>query len=427
MTIYPVRRRVKPVLWFIGCVLLVFLVALAWYTSTVPGNLLDRWMVTIALGSLTLLALIAGLVAYTLAWIQRVPRLGSTVLVGYGLAALFVCLSTGWLASMLFVDTYDRISILIIMVFTLGVMLSLGYLHATMLSARLDSLIGAADALRMGRFQARVEVEGNDQFAQLALVFNGMADKLEHVDRKDRQLDRMRRELQHWVGSDLRVPLSTARATVEALAEGAVDNPDTYMRFLRIARRNMNVLSDLMDDLYDMSLLESGIVMIDRQRINAAALIAKVVTPLAQPAADKGVTLTGGAAPGLPPVDIDVQQVERVMTNLVTHALHRTPSGGTVKVNAYPLRQGVLFEVTDYYEGDRPEDSKQLLDLFLDEDDVRRASDAAVPLSLAMANNIVQAHGGHIRSERIGGNKGLRLVFTLGQAEGASSAAERGM
>lgn len=427
MTIYPVRRRVKPVLWFIGCVLLVFVVTLAWYSSVVPGSLIDRWMVATALGSLTLLALITGLVAYTLSWIQRVPRLGSTVLVGYGLGALFVFLSIGWLTSVLFVDTYDRISILIIMAFALGVMLSLGYLHASMLSARLDSLIGAADALRMGRYQARVDVEGSDQLAQLAMVFNGMADKLERVDRKDRLLDRMRRELQHWVGGDLRVPLATARATVEALAEGAVDNPDTYMRFLRIARRNMNVLSDMMDDLYDMSLLESGTVMIDRQRINVAALIAKVVTPLAQPAADKGVTLTGGAAPGLPPVDIDVQQVERVMTNLVTHALHRTPSGGTVKVNAYPLRQGVLFEVSDYYEGDRPEDSKQLLELFLDEDDVRRASNDAVPLSLAMANNIVQAHGGRIRSERLSGSKGLRLVFTLGQNDGAASAAERGM
>ncbi len=426
MTIYPVGRSVRSVLWFIACVLLVFVGVLACYISAFPPHGFDRWMVTITLGSLTLAALLTGLVAYTLSWIQRIPRLGSTVFVGYALAALFVCLATGWLSSVLFVDVYDRTAILIIMAYSLGVMLALGYLHAAMLSARMESLIGAADALRLGRFQARVDVEGNDQLAHLAAVFNAMADKLEEVDRKDRQLDRMRRELQNWVGSDLRVPLATARATIDALAEGTVDNPETYTRFLRTARRNINVLSDLLDDLYDMAQMRTSAVALNRQRVNVAALIAKVVTPLAQSAAEKGVTLTGGAAPGLPPIDIDAVQVERVMINLVAHALHRTPSGGTIRVNAYPMREGVLFEVSDHYEGERPEDMKQLLELFLDEDDVRRPGNSNLPLSLAIANNIVQAHGGRIRSERLG-NNGLRLVFTLGQHEGSASAADRGM
>jgi signal transduction histidine kinase len=421
MTIYPVRRPVRPILWFIGCVLLVFFGAYGWYISAFGAEDYDRWMVTIGLGTLTLIGLLIGLVAYTLAGIQRIPRLGSTVFAGYALAALFVCVATGWLSSVLFVDVADRMAVIIIIVFAVGVMLALGYLHAAMLSARVESLIGAADALRLGHFHARVEIEGNDQLAQLGSVFNAMADKLQAVDRKERQLDRLRRELQNWVGSDLRMPLATTRATVEALADGAVDNPETYIRFLRTARRNINILSDLMDDLYDMAQLESSAVSLHRQRMNVASLIAEVVTPLGQAAADKGVTLTGGAAPGLPPIDIDATQVERVMTNLVTHALHRTPSGGTVKVNAYPTRTGVLFEVSDHYEGERPEDMQQLLDLFLDENDVRRSGNAVVPLGLAMASTIVQAHGGHIRSERVGA-KGLRLVFTLSQDDGASAA-----
>jgi signal transduction histidine kinase len=420
MTIYPARRSVRSVLWFIACVLLVFVGAIAWYFGALPAGTYDRWIVALGLGSLTIFALIVGLLAYTLGWIQRIPRLGSTVFAGYALGSLFVVLSTGWLTSVLFAEAIDYTAMLIIMAYGLGVLLALGYLHAAMLSARVESLIGAADALRLGRFHARVELEGNDQLAELGRVFNAMADKLEEADRKERQLDRMRRELQNWVGSDLRVPLATARATVDALAEGTVDNPETYIRFLRTARRNLNILSDLVDDLYDMAQLETSAVELNRQRMNVAALIAKVVSPLARAAADKGVALTGGAAPGLPPIDIDETQVERVMTNLVTHALHRTPAGGTVKVNAYPTRQGVLFEVTDHYEGERPEDMKQLLDLFLDENDVRQPSNAGVPLSLAMASTIVQAHGGRIRSERIGGSKGLRLVFTLSQDESGS-------
>lgn len=416
MTVYPVRRSVRSILWFIACVLLVVATALAWYFAVFPAHAYDRWVMALGLGTLTLAALIGGLLAYALSWLQHMPRLGSTVFVGYGLAALFVCLATGWLASALFVDPYDRTAILIIMAYSLGIMLCLGYLHAAMLSARMEAVIGAADALRLGRLQARVELEGNDQLAQLAAVLNAVAAKLEAEDRKERQLDRLRCDLQNWVGSDLRVPLASALATVEALAEGAVDNPELYLRFLRTTRRNLNMLSDLVDDLYDMAQLEPSAVELKRTRMDVAALITQVVAPLAQAAADKGVLLTGATAPGLPPIDIDAAQVERVMVNLVTHALHRTPAGGTVKVNAYPTRQGVLFEVIDSYEGERPEDMRELLELFLAEDDVRRPGNAGVPLGLAMASLIVQAHGGQIRSERLG-NQGLRLVFTLSQDE----------
>lgn len=427
MTIYPVRRSVRSILWFIAAVLSVFLGAIAWYWFAFNPQTYDRWLITIGLGTLTLAALGGGLIAYSLSWIQRMPRLGSTVFVGYSLAALFLFVSTTWLAGVIFVDAYDRAAVLIIVAYALGIVLALGYLHATMTSARVDALIGAADALRLGRFHARVDIEGNDQLAQLGAVFNDMADKLEMVDRKERQLDRMRRELQNWVGGDLRVPLATSRATVEALAEGAVDNPETYLRFLRTARRNINLLSDLLDDLYDMAQLESGTLALDRCRTEVAPVIAAAIEPLKQVAADKGVILSGTAAPGLPQIEIDTEQVERVIGNLTTHALHRTPPGGAVKVNAYPLRQGVLFEVLDYFEGERPDDMQQLLELFLDEDDVRRPGNAGVPLGLAMAHTIVQAHGGRIRSERLGGNKGLRLVFTLSQNEGALGAVERGM
>jgi K+-sensing histidine kinase KdpD len=213
---------------------------------------------------------------------------------------------------------------------------------------------------------------------------------------------------------------------VDALAEGSVDNPETYIRFLRTARRSLTALSDLMDDLCDMVQLGTSAVALDRQPMNVAPLIAKVVTPLTQAATDKGIVLIGGAAFGLPAIEIDAAQIERVMNNLVTHAVQRTPSGGTIKVNAYPMRQGVLFEVRDYYEGDRSEDMNQLLELFLDEDDVRRPKNAGVPLSLAVADKIIQAHGGHIRSEPLGTN-GLRLVFTIGQYEDSASATDRGM
>jgi two-component system sensor histidine kinase BaeS len=425
MTIYPVRRSLHSILWFVTGVLFVLVLGLAAYSLTFQPRAYDRWLITLGMGGMALLALLAGLTAYGLHWIQRVPKLRSTVFAGYVLAGLIVCLTVGWLAGALFVDAYDRTVLLILLLFAAGLALALGYLHAGMISARLESLVGAADALRLGHFHARVEIDGHDQLAQLGAIFNDMAAKLEATERKERHLNRMRRELQGWVGNDLRIPVSRALSTVDALTSGALDNPDTYLRFLRSAQRNIHILSDLVDDLYDITQLDVSALAISRQPTNAEQLVAAMVKSLARAAQDKGIVLTGTATPGLPIIDVDPHQVGRALSNLVTHALHRTPSGGVVKVNAYPTRQGVLFEVVDYYEGERPEDMAQLLRLFLDESDVRR-SDESIPLGMAMANAIVQAHGGAIRSERMG-NKGLRLVFKLTVDESSGTQTPRGM
>jgi signal transduction histidine kinase len=385
----------------------------------------DRWLIALGMGSMALLALLTGLAAYVLHWIQRVPKLGSTVFTGYILAGLFVCLTVGWLAGAFFVDPYDRTVLLILLLFAVGLALALGYLHASMVSARLDALIGAADALRLGRYHVRVEIDGHDQLAQLGQIFNDMAERLETADRKERHLDLLRRELQSWIGSDMRVPVGRTLATVDALASGSLDNPETYLRFLRSAQRNIHLLSDLVDDLFDITQLDEDALVLQRQPTNAEELIASIVKSLAPAARDQGVALTGTAAPGLPVIDVDPHQVGRALGNLISHALHRTPAGGAIKLNAYPTRQGVLFEVADYYEGERPEEMVQLLSLFLAEDDVRRNGES-VPLGMAMAHTIVQAHGGSIRSERLG-SKGLRMVFTFNQPESTANPAERGM
>lgn len=426
MTVYPVRRSLRSVLWFVAWVLLAFVCSLAAYLALYQPTGYDRWLITLGMATMAGVALSTGLLAYGLNWIQRIPKLGSTVLVGYALGSIFVCLTVGWLANVLFLDVYDRVVVGILLIFALGLMLALGYLHARMLSARLDALIGSADALRLGRYHSRVELGGNDQFARLGEIFNEMAARMESTDRKDRHLDHMRSELQLWVGNDMRVPVARVLAMIDALSSGLADNPDKARRFMNNAKRNIHLLSDLMDDLYDVTQWEPSGLALSRQATQAEHLITATVASLARQADELGIALTGTPAPGLPVIEVDAYQIERVLNNLATHALHRTPPGGLVKINAYPMRQGVLFEVMDYYEGERSEDPVQLMRLFLDENDIRQKHDT-VPLGIAIATAIVQAHGGILRSERLGGAKGLRHVFSLGVDGDSAGQASHGM
>lgn len=378
MTIYPVHRSWRSILWFTAAVLLVFAVTIGLYRIAFAPPTADRWLMALSMAGLALAALLAGGTAYGLHWIQRAPRLGSTVFAGYALAGVFICLALGWLSLVLPLAPHERGLPLLLLFFVVSLALALGYLHASMVSARAEALIGVADALRLGHYHAHVDMAGHDQLARLGETLNSLAERLEATERKDRHLNLLRRDLQGWVGTDLRIPLAKASATVDAVAAGAFDNPETYLRFLRSAQRNIRLLSDLADDLYDMTQLDAGTLSLHLQPTDAEKLIAATVASLAHSADDKGILLSGGSTPGLPLIEVDSHQVERLLANLVAHALHRTPAGGVVKVNAYPMRQGVLFEVVDYFEGERPEEMAQLLGLFLDEEDARGARMASL-------------------------------------------------
>ncbi|MBK8421394.1 histidine kinase dimerization/phospho-acceptor domain-containing protein [Candidatus Villigracilis saccharophilus] len=98
--------------------------------------------------------------------------------------------------------------------------------------------------------KTRVPISGRDEVAALANTFNQMAEQLEAVDAKQRELEQLRADLIAWVGHDLQTPLASMRAILEALEDGVVDDPQTVKRYLGTAKRDVRSLSVLIDDLF---------------------------------------------------------------------------------------------------------------------------------------------------------------------------------
>ena len=188
MTIYPVHRSWRSILWFTAAVLLVFAVTIGLYRIAFAPPTADRWLMALSMAGLALAALLAGGTAYGLHWIQRAPRLGSTVFAGYALAGVFICLALGWLSLVLPLAPHERGLPLLLLFFVVSLALALGYLHASMVSARAEALIGVADALRLGHYHARVDMAGHDQLARLGETLNSLAERLEGTKRKGRHL-----------------------------------------------------------------------------------------------------------------------------------------------------------------------------------------------------------------------------------------------
>lgn len=416
MIIYPVRRSLTPFVWFVVLLVGLYGATLFIFWRFAQPTLFDLQLLLIVLGGAVGVIGAGGFFAHRLGWLQRIPYSGGAMFASFLLAALLPLPFTSAAMQLLFIEAYDALVAMILMLFVAGVVIVLGFLQTALFVERLDALTGTVEHLRMGRYHVRAEIEGDDELMRYADALAMLAAKLEAAERKERQLERMRRNLIAWIGYDLRVPLVVARAHLEKVVESPTSNPDTSERCLQIAWRNLNALSDLIDDLYDMAQLEVSGIHLERTEVSICSLVEATVAELSPMAAQKGVTFTYRCDPDAPRLLIDARQIGRVLNNLVSDAIQRTPKGGSVKLNSHPSKHNVLVEITDMANGSSSEDLKTLLNLLFDEDDARSLSGDTPRLRLAMADAIIRAHGSQIHPQRLG-DQGLRLVFALARAD----------
>jgi signal transduction histidine kinase len=287
----------------------------------------------------------------------------------------------------------------ILLVFATGIAMLLGYFISSAITRRIQSLQTAAQQLAEGDLTTRAPVEGRDEVAALAASFNHMAERLQDADRQQRELDRLRRDLVAWASHDLQTPLTAIRVQIEALADGIVDDPATVQRYLNTTKRQVNDLSLLLDDLFQVAQLDAGGMVIQPADCSLSDLISDTLESFSALANERGVTLGGSAAADIDPVRLDGPRIGRVLNNLIGNALRHTPAGGAVTVSARREQGLILIEVSDSGEGISPEDLPHVFERFYRGEKSRNRDTGGSGLGLAIARGIVRAHGGEIRAQ----------------------------
>jgi signal transduction histidine kinase len=392
--------------------------AIFWVSMTPP--LVAFQAMLVLLGATAGVSVLIGFLAYQFGWIRWSPRLGWTLASSYVISSLLTFINVWWTARLMFLNEHDLTLATILLVFACGIAVAFGLFLSAAVTDKIVALSHGAVAIAQGRLRTRVAVDGRDEIATLARSFNLMAGQLEDAERKKQELDQLRRDLIAWVGHDLRTPLTAVRATVEALADGMVEDPDTRARYLRTAKREIGALSNLIDDLFDMAQLDTGGLKLDRAPNAISDLMSDTIERFRPMAEEKNIALSGLAAPGVDPVYIDARQISRVLMNLVSNAVRYTPAGGRVTLHAYPARTGVVVELTDTGEGIRPEDMPHIFEQFFRGERSRSRATGGSGLGLAIVKAIVEAHNGQIRVESTVG-KGTRFLITLPQTAQAAA------
>ncbi|MEJ2733575.1 MAG: HAMP domain-containing sensor histidine kinase [Anaerolineae bacterium] len=411
-TIVEVRRSLDPRLGFIGGIVLTLALALAIFFLLMQPAVDELGLMALFLAATAVISVTAGYGAYRLGWIHHSRRISWALLGGYALASLLTFLNVWVTARLMFASQHDLLLATVLLLFAGGIAMSVGYFLSAALTDRIVTLNQAANKIAQGELGVRVTVTGNDEMASLARTFNEMAEQLQAADQMQRDLDRLRRNLIAWAGHDLRTPLASIRAIVEALADGMVQDPDTIDRYLHTAQRDIRSLSLLIDDLFELAQLEAGGLRLEILPNSLSDLISDTLESFSELAARQGVTLGGSVGPGVDPVPLDARQVGRVLANLVGNALRHTPSGGEVQVEARRTAEGVQVEVRDTGEGIEAEDLPHIFERFYRSEKSRSRTSGGAGLGLAIAKGIVEAHGGQIGAESTPG-QGTRFCFSL--------------
>jgi signal transduction histidine kinase len=368
---------------------------------------------TLFLAVTALISLAIGYGAYRLGWIHRAPHISWVLLGSYALASALTFLNVWVTARLMFASQHDLLLATVLLLFAGGIAISVGYFLSAALTDRIVTLDLAAKELAKGQLSVRVPVTGNDEMASLAQTFNSMAEQLEQAADKQRELDTLRRNLIAWAGHDLRTPLASVQAIVEALADGVVEDPDTIARYLHTVQRDIRSLSLLIDDLFELAQLEAGGLQLDFSLNSISDLISDTMESFSELAARQGVTLEGSADPGVDPVTMDAQKIGRVLANLLGNAVRHTPPGGVVQVHASQIEGGVLVEISDTGDGINADDLPHIFERFYRGEKSRSRATGGAGLGLAIAKGIVEAHGGRISVESPADEAGARFAFTL--------------
>jgi signal transduction histidine kinase len=370
----------------------------------------DLGLMALFLAATAAASVAAGYIAYRAGWLERAPSIRWTLTGSYVLAGVLTFLNVWLTARLMFASPHDLELATVLLIFASGMAAALGMFFATAITRRVQALERAARAISAGDLATRAPLAGADEIARLGRSFNEMAARLEEMDRKRAELDRLRRDLIAWVSHDLQTPLASIRAMVEALADGVVTDAETTGRYLDTIRRETGALSTLIDDLFQVAQIDAGGLTLEPAENSLADLISDTLEAFSAQAARQGVRLEGGLAPDVDPVWMDARRMERVLRNLVVNALRHTPPGGQVTVQARRQAGATLVEVTDTGEGIPAEDLPFVFERFYRGEKSRSRATGGAGLGLAIAGGIVAAHHGEISVEsRIG--VGTRFII----------------
>ncbi len=328
------------------------------------------------------------------------------------LTATLALINVAFTSVLMFISGHDLALLTGLLAFSLGLSVFAASAITEPVVRSLKSLAVAVSEISAGDFKTRVLVDSQDEVGDLANSINEMAAKLETSAEIEKELTQSRRELVSAVSHDLRTPLASIRVMVESLVDGVVDDQETIGKYLKNTLSEVEYLSQLVDDLFEIARMDAGMLQLNIDDASVHDLISDTLESMSAQASAEELSLEGGVDGDIPPVFMDTRRVQRVLYNLVQNSIRHTPPDGTIFISARDAGEVIQLEVSDNGDGIQERDKDRLFEQTYRGDPSRSRTSGGAGLGLSIAKGIVEAHGGRIWFESVLG-EGSKFSFTI--------------
>lgn len=382
------------------------------------------------LHSLAAYLALSGAATMALGWLalrlaERAPGLGIQAkvflanLVGSGVGLLNVFI----VAKLMFLSNAHDLRLLVsLLVFSGALTAFFGIWVAITTAGRIGVVAEAIRALAAARYGESIVIGGGDEVAELGGQVNELRLRLQQVEMERAALDRERRELTAGISHDLRTPLSSLRAMVDALEDRVVESPDEVDRYYSTMRREIERLSSMIDDLFELARMDAGALRLNRESVALQEIAAEVVNAVQAQATSLGLALSLSVRSEPPALFLDGMRMERAIGNLLRNAMEHTPAGGRIDVEIGVGSGWAELKVSDTGAGIGSADLPHIWDRFYRAEHSRARGPGAADgagLGLAIVRGIVEAHGGSCEARSSPG-RGTSITLHLPAGSGTA-------
>jgi two-component system sensor histidine kinase BaeS len=360
---------------------LALILLLAELTMDVSGA--ERRQLYLTFGLMALATFVAAIVALRLA--TRFRSLRTSLLV-VAFAAVAVTGAVVAVAALtMFIEPHDLTLVLVAIGLGVGLGGVIAGAIARPLTKDLAAISTTAAQVAQGDLTARTGVERADELGRAARALDEMIDALEMSETE-------RRNVLSAIGHDLRTPMGSMQAAVEALQDGVAPDPPAYLRGLG---NDLEHLRHLVDDLFLLARIDAGRLELSPIGVDLSELADEAVEAVTPAAAKRSIAVKV-ESPGHVAVNGDPAALGRVFRNLLTNAIRHSPSSGEVRVVVDVDGDTAITSVLDQGPGFPQGDGERMFEPFARADDSRNRESGGSGLGLAIARSIVEAHGGQM-------------------------------